>query len=101
MSFQYVVFLPSLASFCTAFLKHFMVEVNTLGPPHVIKLRLGLSKGMLPVRYFCSNNSSLCQFKLVKVKSFHKIEVNLATIRFWSINGFKAMVSVYVYDHVA
>ena len=34
------------------------VKVKASGPPHVLDLWLGASKGMLPVKYFCSSKSS-------------------------------------------
>ena len=42
------------------FTPHFLkivVEVKTSGRPHVMKVSLGVSKGMLHVKYFCSNKS--------------------------------------------
>ena len=30
-----------------------VVKVKASGPPHALKLRLEVSKGMLPVKYFC------------------------------------------------
>ena len=35
-----------------------MLEVKASGPPHVLRLWLGFSKGMLPERYFHSINAS-------------------------------------------
>ena len=54
--FQNVVFLPSRTSFPPHFIK-IVVELNTLGLPHVLKQLLGESKGILPVKYFCSNKA--------------------------------------------
>ena len=59
MSVQDVAFLPSGASVFTTFLR-MLVEVNALGRPHVLELWLRVSKGMLPVRYFCYNKASFC-----------------------------------------
>ena len=50
-------------------------------PPHVLKLWLGVSKGMLPVKYFCSNKPSF--YVSVEFHGGHKAEVNLATLSFW------------------
>ena len=50
--------LPSLF-----FAPHFLtivVEVKDLGPPLVLELWFEVSKGMLPVKYFCSNKASFC-----------------------------------------
>ena len=33
----------------------------------VLKMRLGLSKGMLPVKYFCSTKALLCQSNLMEI----------------------------------
>ena len=59
MGFQDVAFPPSKASFPPHFIK-IVVEVKASGQPHVIKLCLGLNKGMLPVDNSCSNKASLC-----------------------------------------
>ena len=37
-----------------------MVKVKALGPPHVIKLWLGVNEDMLPIKYACSKKASLC-----------------------------------------
>ena len=37
-----------------------VVEVRATGPPHVVRLWLVLSNGMLPLKYFRSNKASLC-----------------------------------------
>ena len=62
--------LPSRASSPPHFIR-VVVEVEASEPPHVLKLwwgkqghalcktlLIGVSKGMLPVRYFCSNKAS-------------------------------------------
>ena len=59
MGFLNVPFLPSRTSLCASFLNT-VVVVNALGPPHVLKLWLGVSKGMLSVKYFRSNKSHFC-----------------------------------------
>ena len=60
MGFQDVAFLPPLTSFPPHFVK-IVVEVKASGPPHVLRLWLGVSKGMLAVEYFRSNEASfLC-----------------------------------------
>ena len=57
---------PALrASFSTTFLK-IMVLVKASRLPHVLKLWLVVSKGMLPVKYFRSNNASLCQLNFTE-----------------------------------
>ena len=57
MSFQLVAFLPSWASFPTI---KIVVEVKASGPAHVLKVWLGVNKGMLTVRYFCFTQPLLC-----------------------------------------
>ena len=45
---------------------HFLnivVEVKASGPPHVLELSLGVSKGMLPVKYFCSISPLFVSFR--------------------------------------
>ena len=37
-----------------------VVEVKASGPPHVLKVWLEASNGMLPVEYFRSNKTSFC-----------------------------------------
>ena len=59
MGCQDVSFLPPRASFPPHFLT-IVVEVKTSGPPHVLILWLGVSKGMLPVKYVPSNKTSFC-----------------------------------------
>ena len=59
MSFQLVALLPSRASFPTIFLK-VVVVVKSSGLSHFLELWLGVSKGMLPVRYFCFTQPLLC-----------------------------------------
>ena len=36
-----------------------VLEMYALGPPHFIKLLFGVSKGILPVKCFCSNSCSV------------------------------------------
>ena len=60
LGFQGVAFQPSRASFFPPPFLKIVVEVKASGPRHVIQLWLGVSKDMLPVRYFRSNNSSFC-----------------------------------------
>ena len=53
------------------FIPHFLkivVEVKASGPPHVLKLWLGVIKGMLPVGYLCFMKFSfLCQSTLMEI----------------------------------
>ena len=57
--FQDVAFLPSRGSFQPYFVE-IVVEVTALGLPHVLKLWLGVSKGLLPVEYHRSNKVTFC-----------------------------------------
>ena len=59
MDFQDLEFLPSGDSFYTSFLKY-CDRGKSLRQPHILKLWFGVSKGMFPVRYFCSNKASFC-----------------------------------------
>ena len=63
MDIQDVTFLPFGASFPPLFLI-IVVDVEALGPPQVIKLWLGVRKGMLPVKYFRSNKASFVSVEL-------------------------------------
>ena len=66
MSFQDVAFLPSRASFSPHFLK-IVVEVKVSGPPHVLTLCLGVSKGIPPARYSCFTKPLLCHSNLMEI----------------------------------
>ena len=57
MGFQDVAFPPSRASPTPHYLK-IVLEVKTLEPPQVLKLWLGVNKGMLPAKYFHSKKAS-------------------------------------------
>ena len=60
IDFQDVVFLLSQASFSTTLRKN-VAEMIVSGPLHVLKLWLGVSRGMRPVKYVCCNKASLRQ----------------------------------------
>ena len=67
MGYQNAAFLPPRASFPPHFL-NIVVEVKASGPPHVLKLWLGVSKGMLPVKYVRYNKTSfLCQLNVMEL----------------------------------
>ena len=58
-----------------------VVEVMTLGTPHVLELWLGVVKDMLSVKYFHSNTSSfVCPLNFVEC---HKVEVDVAILNLW------------------
>ena len=56
-----------------------VVGVKTSGSPHVLKLWLGVSKGMLLVKYFCLTKPLFVRVKFI---GDHKGEVNLITLCF-------------------
>ena len=60
LDFHNMTILPSGASFPPHILK-IVAKGKVSGTPHVLKLWLGVSKGMLPVKYICPNKSDLCQ----------------------------------------
>ena len=62
MSFQDVAFIPSRASFSTTFLKHCDIG-ECLGTSTCLKTMVGVSKGMLPERYYRST-----KFLFVSIK---------------------------------
>ena len=66
MGFQDVVFLSSRASFSTTFLKN-CGRGESLGTTTYLKAFVGLSKGILPVKYFRSNKTSLCQLNFMEI----------------------------------
>ena len=62
MGLQDVAFLPP-ELLLTPHLLKIVVEVKASGSPHVLRLWLTVSKGMLPVKYFCSNKASFLSAK--------------------------------------
>ena len=56
MGLQDVALLPPKLVITPHFL-NIMVEVKASGPQHVLKLWLGVGKGMLPAKYSCFNKS--------------------------------------------
>ena len=72
MTIQDAVFLPSQASFPPHFLKT-VVDVKASGQPHIIKLWLGISKVILPVKYFCSTKPL---FVTIEFNGDHKTAYN-------------------------
>ena len=88
---------PPRLVFTPHFLK-IVVEVTTWGPPHLSKLWLWVSKGMLPVIYFCYDKASFCVSQmLLRLQGCLKDEVILATLTFGDITGFKTEVFVCYY----
>ena len=54
-----------------------------LGLPHVLKLWMGVSKGLLPIKYFAPTNPpfGVSQISL-RSRGRHKDEVNMAALKF-------------------
>ena len=73
-----------------------VVEVKDVGVPCVLVLWLGVSKGMLSVKYFCSSKFYFydCQFSLRSL-GCHKDKVNLVTLSFEDITGFKTVICLF------
>ena len=62
MGFRDVAFLPCRSTFYTTF-KKIMVELEAIGSSHVLEMWLEVSNGILPVKYFCSNNASFLSWR--------------------------------------
>ena len=62
MGLHDIALLPSRAYFSTTF-HRIVVEVYASSPPHLLKLWLGVSKGMLLVKYVCSTKPLFVSFK--------------------------------------
>ena len=73
-----------------------MVDVKTLDSPHILRLWLRVSNGMLSVKYHCSNNAFLCQSRLMEIIDYYKDEIILATLGFADIARLKALVYVCI-----
>ena len=89
MSIQDIAFLPSGASFSTKYFKGCWDN-------HIHEnCGLSVSRGMLPVKYFCCDKVSFCVSQISwRSPQCHKDEVNLATNSFGDITGLKTVVSV-------
>ena len=100
MGFHEVASLPSQASSTPRFFK-IVVMVKTSGPPHVLTLWLGVSKGMLPVRYVQFNKSSFCVSQTsLRSQGCYKDEVNLAMLNFGDFTRGNTLVSLcLLYTH--
>ena len=78
----------------THFLKT-VVEVTALGPPHVTRLWLAVSNGMLVLECLVSSTSSSCVVWIPRRPyGCLKVEANLVTLSCGDIQGFMAVVSV-------
>ena len=75
MGFHDISFLLSRASFSATFL------MNCVGPPHVLKLMLGVSR--VCCGFLCNGDH----------KTATKMRYNLATLSLWDITGFNIVMS--------
>ena len=70
-------------------------SASASGQQHVLRLWLGVSKGMFPVVYFYSTRSLFMSVKFIGIiRLFTKMLVYLVTHSFGNIAGFKIVVSV-------
>ena len=82
MSYQDVALFPSHTSLPPHFLI-IVVDAKASERPHVLKVWLGVSNGMLPAKYFSPNKSSFWVSQISwKSQGCHKDEVNLTTLTF-------------------
>ena len=89
MAFQDVAFLFSWDSFSTKFLKK-CDRGESLRTTACPKTVVGVSKGMIHVKYFRSNKSSFCVCRIsLTLQGCHKDEVNLATLSFRDVTDVK------------
>ena len=66
VGFQDVAFLPYRASFKPHFLR-IVQEVKASRSSHVLKLCIGVSNGVLPMKYFRSSKASLRQMNCMEI----------------------------------
>ena len=69
---QDAAFLPSRANFFTTFLEN-CGRGEYLGATACLKTVVGVSRGMLPVKYFCSNEAFLCRLNFVEIIRITKL----------------------------
>ena len=94
MGFQDVSVLSSRASYSTTFPEN-CVRAECLGSSTFLRTIFGIGNGMLNLEYICSNKSFLmCQLNFMKTIRLSQSLVNLATLTFMDIAGFKTVVSV-------
>ena len=74
---------------------HFLqivVEIKVSGPPHVFNLWLGVSKGLLHVKDFCSIKASFCVSQISwRSHDFDKVEANPVTLNFGDLPDLKQL----------
>ena len=65
-----------------------------MGPPLVSTLWLGVSKGMLPVKYIRNNKASICFSRMsLRLQENHKVLENLGVLSFRDITGSTTVMS--------
>ena len=85
---------PTRASFHTTFPKN-CGRSESPRTAICLKTVVGGKQGHAPVKYFAATNPLFCVGKiLLRLQDCLKDEVNLATLRFGDITGFKTVVSV-------
>ena len=62
-----------------------VVLVKASGPPHVLVLWLGVTKGMLPVRYFSFNKASFCVCRIV-ILLWLGVTKGMLPVKYFSFN---------------
>ena len=84
MAFQDVTLLPSGASFSATFPKNYG-RCESLVTTTCLETVVGVSKGMFPVIYFCSNKASFVSVKFCGDHKTYMVEVNVAILGFMDI----------------
>ena len=84
--------MSSLASFSATFIKH-CGKGECFRDTTCLKTVVGVSKGMLPVKYLRSNKASFVSVEFHGDHKTHIVVVNQATLSFWDITRCKTVVS--------
>ena len=93
MGFHDVAFLPPRANFPPTFLNN-CHRGDSLITTTCLKTVIMVSNGTLPVKYFSSNKASFCVSGMSwRSQSCQTVEVNMATLSFGVVTGFKTVVS--------
>ena len=75
---------------------HFLqsvVLVKASGLLYALDMWLWVSKGMIHVKYLCSNKSSFCVS--LGLMAFMTLWLNISTLSFWDTTGYRTVVSVF------
>ena len=74
---------------------YFVVACDFLMTAACLKTVVGVSMGMLPVRFFRSSKSSFCVCEILwRSQDCHMVEVNLVTVCFRDISVFETVLFV-------